>query len=119
ELIQEFSLERVNKSGAKFDVKKAFWFNHHYLMEADDAELAEKLMPLASNFNIETDIEYLKKAIHLMKEKINFLPQMFTEGIYFFNDPETYNEEMLAKKLNPETMEILNQIYADYQGNLS
>ena len=53
-----------------------------------------------------------------MKEKINFLPQMFTEGIYFFKDPETYNEEMLAKKLTPETLEILKQIDADYQSDL-
>ena len=46
ELIEQFSLERVSKSGAKFDYEKGKWFNHQYLQLRSNEELAEQFMPI-------------------------------------------------------------------------
>ena len=69
ELIEAFTLERVGKSGSKFDPDKAKWYNQHYLREKGDAELAELVQPLLKEKGIDASAEYMTKVIALMKER--------------------------------------------------
>ncbi|MFB6305490.1 MAG: glutamate--tRNA ligase [Flavobacteriales bacterium] len=110
ELIDQFSLDRVGKAGAKFDVNKAKWYNEQFLKSKDDAELAEhvKNHPKIKDKNI--DKEYLENVCRLMKERATFPGDMINEGMYFFEKPEEYDEKTLKKKWKEETPKILKEL---------
>src|SRR5688572_13343006 len=72
ELVEAFSLERVSKSGAKFDPEKAKWYNQQYIRKKDDAYLAESFLPALKENGISADKEYIEKVCGLIKEKATF-----------------------------------------------
>ncbi|MBU6324378.1 MAG: glutamate--tRNA ligase [Bacteroidetes bacterium] len=114
ELIEAFSLEKVSKSGAKFDLDKALWFNHHYLMERDPVAIAEELLPIAQSAGFDPDLTYLSAVVSLMREKVNFPKEIIRDGSYFFRDPEVYDQGALAKKWKPETPEFMRKLADTY-----
>ena len=103
DLIEAFSLEKVSKSGAKFDVQKAFWFNQQYMQQKTAAEVAAMIKPQMINLGHEAADEYLEQVVLLMREKVQFARDIITEGIYFFDEPNSYEEDVVAKKWKPET----------------
>ncbi|CAM4320888.1 glutamate--tRNA ligase [Cytophagaceae bacterium 50C-KIRBA] len=103
ELIAAFSLERINKAGAKFDVKKAQWFNEQYLKQHDAKELAATYLP-----SIET--EKGEAYVHLFLDRITF-PQQLGQMVQEFSEfPESYDEAVLSSKWNAETKQALELI---------
>src|SRR5690554_1732133 len=84
ELTEVFDLSRVNKAGAKFDPEKNKWFNHQYLMRKSDEELAELLLPELRKKGIETDIKEVAKVITLVKDRANFVTELYDLADYFF-----------------------------------
>ena len=103
ELIQEFSLERVSKSGAKFDLQKALWFNQQYLQQKPLNEQYEILKPLIDAKGYDTCQEYVEQVVVLMREKVQFVKDVVEEGYYFFEAPKQYDEEVVRKKWKAET----------------
>lgn len=100
ELIEAFTLEKVNKSGAKFDPDKAKWFNQQYLRMRSNAELAD-LFKVAVEKRMGTpwnDMVYLEKVCHLIKEKAHFVSEFWDIGSFFFIAPEKYDEGVIQKK---------------------
>ena len=104
ELIEDFSLERVNKSGAKFDPEKTKWFNQHYLRLKPDAELANHLKNiLRTEFNFSNDDhrmqdDFLLKAVPLLKERVQFEHEMLEVGRYLLFKPTEYDQQVISKK---------------------
>ncbi len=112
ELIEAFSLEKVSKSGAKFDVPKSLWFNQQYLQKKAPKDIMEMLRPNFAHAGYSADDSYLEKIIALIREKVSFAKEIVTEAGYFFNDPATYDADVIAKKWKPETSSRL-QGFAD------
>lgn len=110
ELVKEFSLDRVSKSGAKFDVQKAFWFNQQYLRGKADDELAAALMPFLEKAGVKAEPSYVASACGLMKEKVNFINEIYTEGKYFFESPSQWDETLIRKKFKDFTPGILAEL---------
>lgn len=110
ELIEAFSLERVSKSGAKFDVNKAFWFNHEYLMAEPAENVAAIIEPLLKAKGYDACIEYISSVVSLMREKVNFANEIPEQGYYFFQQPETYNADVVSKKWKADTNMHLSQL---------
>ncbi len=98
ELIQEFSLERVSKSGARFDPEKAKWYNHQYIKKQTDEALADDFLPKLTERGIITSKAYVEKVCGLIKEKAGFLDDFWKLGYFFFERPNTYDAEVLKKK---------------------
>ncbi len=114
-LVDTFGLNRVNKSGARFDPEKAKWYNHQYLQTKNDAELANDLLKYveqhARQFSVQTlDVEYLTKVVGLIKERANFASDLWELGNYFFQSPTEYNEKAVKKQWKEGTSEILSEI---------
>ena len=107
ELIGLFSIERVGKSGAKYDPEKAKWFNHHYLAALPDDELASYLMNVLTDKGISCNIEYVSQVCGLVKERANLLPDLWEQSWFFFKAPETYDEKVIQKIWKPGTTEII------------
>ena len=119
ELVQAFSLERVNKSGARFDPEKTKWYNQHYLQEAPDAELAISFLPIvkAKTENTENaNIGYVTKVVSLIKERAVFVSDFWELSDYFFEAPVAYEEKAAKKQWKEDTAEIMTDLISVIDG---
>lgn len=105
ELVNAFSLDRIVKSGARFDIEKAKWFNQQYLRKEDVTLLANELLPLLKEKGIECDLNKAQTYVELMLERITFLHEVYTSAPFLFNAPTTYDEKVAEKKWNNECEE--------------
>ena len=102
ELIEAFSFERVHKSGAKFDIQKAMWFNQQYLKEKDDATMAAQVQPIFAKKGIEISDEQAIRIVHLLKDRVHFVREIVDESAFLFSAPETYDQDIVSKKWNED-----------------
>lgn len=110
ELIRAFSIERVGKAGSRFNPEKTKWFNHKYLVEKSDTELAKLLRPIVEKNGIETTDAELEKICGLMKNRASFVSDIYEESLFFFKAPETYAEKDVKKHWKPESPDILKEL---------
>lgn len=98
EMIQAFTLERVNKSGAKFDLVKTKWFNHEYLQKYPIDALVSNFKKLLKDKNIDpTSDSYIAKVIELTKDRADFAYELIDHSLYFFEAPLSYDEKAVKK----------------------
>lgn len=115
ELIEAFSLEKVNKSGAKFDPDKAKWFNQQYLRKTSNADLGKlfsviiKVKAKDSLNPITASTQYIESVCHLIKEKAHFVNEFWEIGGFFFTAPEKYDEGVIQKRWNPTTKDFFGK----------
>jgi glutamyl-tRNA synthetase len=102
QLVEKFSLERINKAGARFDYEKAKWFNQQYIMHTPDAVLAAQLYPLSKNKGYDVSEAFLTRFAGLMKERTLFFNEFLEKGYYFFEDVKTYDNDNIKKRWKPE-----------------
>ena len=111
-LISVFDLEKVNSSGAKFDVEKLKWFNHKYLQLKENNSIAEYLIERTAELkNIEPLV--VEKAVELTKERANTLTEVWPLCSYLFVRPNEYNEKSLKKISSTLTIKILEELCAE------
>jgi glutamyl-tRNA synthetase len=125
ELIDGFSIDKVGKSGSKFDPDKAKWFNHQYLVKKTDQELAGLYVEELKSRKIEIDIQKAIKIVALIKERANTIKEFWEHSYFFFDSPQSYDEKMRSKVWKPETSDfmrsfigILEQIYIFHSANI-
>ncbi len=110
ELIEAFSLEKIGKSGSKFDPEKTKWFNHQYLTRKSDDELAKLFMPVLQQKNITVSHEYVKKIMGQIKERAHFINDFWELSEYFFIAPTVYDEKMVKKNWKEGTAEKITEL---------
>jgi len=115
ELVETFTLERVGKSGSKFDPDKAKWFNQHYLRLQPNSELAEQLIPHLKGEGIDADADYVERVVELLKERAVFVKDML-EGVYLFKRPESYDDQTQKKKWKEQTPAIMRELMEIFAG---
>ncbi len=117
ELINSFSLERVNKSGAVFDLQKLHWLNAEYLRKKSVAELLEMLKTeiLKSKFNNHNySDDFLTLIIEAMKERVSFIKEFIDTCPYFYEAPTEYEQKAVEKNWKPETPEHLEKLKEEF-----
>lgn len=116
ELIENFSIERIHKAGAKFNYDKALWFNHEWIKRSSAAYLAKYVKPLLANKGIYPDSdEKLEKVIELVKERCTLLNDFVEQSSFFFTTPESMDTSSIEKKWSAEKydfFETLTDAYA-------
>ena len=110
ELIQAFSLERVGKSGSRFDPEKARWFNQQFLRNRPNSELAEIFAGTLQQKGIASSMEYIEKVIDLVKERVEFAKDFWDQGWFFFSAPDQYDEKVVKKRWKEGTGSILLEL---------
>lgn len=115
ELIEAFSFERVNKSGAKFDPEKTKWFNQQYLRKKSDAELAELFVPILHEKGIHADQKFVENVCKLVKEKAHFVSEFWEGGSYFFIAPTSYDQDVIKKRWNETSAEFIKTLTNIYK----
>ena len=111
ELIKEFSLDRVSKSGAKFDYEKGKWFNHQYLQLKSNEEIAELFMPvLESKVESKKTKAEVAKIVGLVKDRVNFVPELWEQVNFFFIAPTEYDEKSLKKRWKEDSPRHMQEL---------
>lgn len=114
ELIEAFSIERIGKSGTKFDIHKAQWFNQQYMKAKPNEELAGYLNKELDAKGVKIKEEKVLKVVDLMKERLVFPTDFWKEASYFFSSPESYDDQVIQSKWTGEAVEVI----ADFKENL-
>jgi len=117
ELIKAFSIDRINKAGAKFDIEKAKWFNQQYIKLMPDAELGSYLYSDLLNKGIKAEKDYTLRVASAFRERVTFLHELYEKSIYFFIRPESYDEMVVKKKWTAQTVGFLKQYAIDLRKN--
>lgn len=116
ELIKTFSFERVNKAGARFDPEKAKWFNHQYLIQKSDEELARLFTDFMKSKEIDVTSEKALKIVTFMKARVNFIPEIWEKAQFLFVRPDSYDEASVKKFWKEESPAIMKEVIAVLQG---
>ena len=107
ELESVFSLDRIVKSGAKFDINKAQWFNQQYLRKKSVEELRGHLTKYLSDNGIHAADDKITKVTELVKDRIVFPKDLWTHGQVFFEPPKHYDQQIARKKWTPQVADFL------------
>ncbi|MDL2290403.1 glutamate--tRNA ligase [Paludibacteraceae bacterium OttesenSCG-928-F17] len=110
ELIDKFSLDRVSKSGAKFDYEKGKWFNHKYLQMKPDEEIARLFEKDLAEKNITIEFDKLVKIVGLVKERANFVSELWEQTYFFFEAPTEYEEKTVKKRWKEDTAQQMSEL---------
>lgn len=116
ELVKAFSFDRCSKSGAKFDFEKAKWFNHQYIQATSNDVLAQMFRPVLEEHGVTFDADYAAKVIALVKERVNFVKELWQQASFFFEAPASYDEKTVRKRWKAETPEQMRQLAELLQG---
>ncbi|MDR2912922.1 MAG: glutamate--tRNA ligase [Alistipes sp.] len=115
ELISQFSLDRVSKSGARFQPEKARWFNHEYMIRKSDAELTDAFTPILAEKGIAWERPKIERIVGLVKERATFPGDLWELSSYFFLAPTHYDDKAAAKFWkgeNPARIAALKEVLA-------
>ena len=115
ELVQNFDLNRVHKAGAKFDPEKNKWFNHQYLIQQPDANLAKAFTPILTEKGITVEENKLITIVSLIKERAHFVSEFWELSDYFFEAPSSYDEKA-TKNWKEETPALMQNLIAVLEG---
>ncbi|MDL2245433.1 glutamate--tRNA ligase [Parabacteroides sp. OttesenSCG-928-J18] len=111
EMIRLFDLTHCSRSGAKFDIEKGKWFNHQYLQKKDNKEIAELFIPVLKEHGIANiDPLYVEKIAGLMKERVNFVKELWDASAFFFKAPDSYDEKTVKKRWKEDSAAQLTEL---------
>ena len=110
ELIAAFTLDRVGKSGSRFDPDKTKWFNHQYLIKKPDEEIADLFMPFLKDKGIEVVKSQVTKICGMLKDRIHFVSELWNEANFFFEAPTEYDDKFLKKACKEDTAELMGKL---------
>lgn len=122
EMIEQFSLDKLNKAGAVFDPDKLDWFNGQYIRKMDPTALAEHCVPYFEQSGVDVKsfpIEFVHKVLLLEKDRLKKFSEIGERVFYFFHEPE-YDPSLLAWKDTPrETIKANLSKFATFLARIS
>ena len=110
ELAEVFSIERVGKSGSRFDPEKARWFNHQYMMKMDDEDLADLFLPVLVEKGYMTDRDFIVEVIGLVKDRAHFVHELWEQSDFFFKAPDEFNPKAVKKRWKTNSYDQINEL---------
>lgn len=113
ELIEEFSIDRVGKSGARFDPEKARWFNHQYMQTQPVEGIAAEYIKIVESKGCNIDIKNATGLVEMVRERVDFVSELWYQTDFFFKAPEMYDEAAVKKRWkneSPDQMEELREV---------
>ncbi|MBS9774291.1 MAG: glutamate--tRNA ligase [Tenacibaculum sp.] len=110
ELVNQFDLKRVSKSGAKFSPDKAKWFNQQWLQKKSVEELTNLFLPILTEKGISSDKNYVKKVVELVKERAVFVTDLWGLSSFFFENPTEYDAKNVKKVWKEDTSNLMQEL---------
>jgi glutamyl-tRNA synthetase len=115
ELIGLFTIERVGKSGSKFDPEKARWFNHQYISHMPESDLAVYLVAELEKRNICSASEYIIDVLRLIKDRATLLGDLWSNAWFFFQAPQDFDLQVKARVWQEGTSSLIGEFAAEVE----
>ncbi len=116
EMISLFDINRCSKAGAKFDYKKLIWFNHEYVLMKSDEEVAQLFMPELQQRGIEAPLDKVTTIVGLVKNRVNFVKELWDNCHYFFVAPTEYDEKTVKKRWKEDSAKQIAELMEVLRG---
>ena len=110
ELIRAFTIEGINKAGSRFDPEKAKWFNHQYMVLKPDSEIAELFITELQQKGIKAEKDIVIRICRMVKERVNFVREIWDQAWFFFKHPVTYDEKSIKKFWKKDSPDLVLKI---------
>jgi glutamyl-tRNA synthetase len=110
DLIESFDLKRVGKSGAKFNLEKAHWFNQQYMQNKDARELAKTFLPILKQKGIAKSLDFVEKVVSSIKERAVFVNDFWDLSSFFFEAPSSYDTKASKKNWKEGTPLLMEEL---------
>ncbi len=110
ELVAAFDITRCSKAGAKFDFQKGVWFNHEYILRKSDAEIARLFAPIVANNGVDETLECVTQVVSMMKDRVNFVKELWPLCSFFFIPPTEYDEKTVKKRWKPDSAKVMSEL---------
>lgn len=116
ELVNVFDISRCSKAGAKFDFQKGIWFNHEYILRKSDDEIATLFAPIVANNGVNESIERITEVVHMMKDRVNFVNELWPLCSFFFVQPSEYDEKTVKKRWKEYSAQQMTELAEVLEG---
>lgn len=116
ELVQAFDIAKCSKSGAKFDYQKGAWFNHEYILHKTDDEIAGLFAPIVANNGVDESMERITTVVHLMKDRVSFVKELWPLCSFFFVAPTEYEEKTVKKRWKEYSAQQMTELSVVLEG---
>jgi glutamyl-tRNA synthetase len=116
ELSSAFSLERVGKSGSRFDPEKTKWFNHQYLVNKTDEEVATIFNSVLQEKGVSAGTEMVKHICGMVKERCDFVSEIWDQSYFFFVAPSEYDAKVVKKRWKEHVPAMMEEIASFLEG---
>ncbi len=110
ELVDAFDITRCSKAGAKFDYQKGIWFNHEYILQKSDDEIADLFAPIVANNGIDVSLDRVRKVVHMMKDRVNFVKELWPLCSFFFVAPLEYDTKTIRKRWKEYSVQQMTEL---------
>ena len=116
ELVSQFDLGKCSKAGARFDYKKAIWFNHEYILKKNDDEIARLFAPIVAGNGIDEPMERIRQVVAMMKDRVDFVKELWPLCSFFFIPPTEYDEKTVRKRWKEDSPQVMTQLAEILEG---
>jgi glutamyl-tRNA synthetase len=110
ELVEAFDITKCSKSGAKFDYQKGIWFNHEYILRKSDDDIAMLFAPIVANNGVDESFERVRLVVHMMKDRVDFVKELWPLCSFFFIAPTEYDEKTVKKRWKASSPQQMTEL---------
>ncbi len=103
----------------QFDFEKGKWFNHKYIQEVPDATLAEMFKPILKENGVNVEDfsdEYITRAVAMVKDRVNFVRDLWDVTRVFFVAPTEYEEKAVKKRWKEDSPAVMTELVEVLRG---
>ncbi len=116
ELVQAFDLTKCSKAGARFDYQKGIWFNHEYVLHKSAEEIAKLFAPYVVGNGVDESMERITQVTAMMKDRVNFVRELWPLCSFFFIPPVEYDEKTVRKRWKEDSARVMGELAEVLQG---
>lgn len=116
ELVQAFDIHKCSKAGARFDYQKGIWFNHEYMLKKSNEEVANLFAPIVANNGVDESMQRITKVVAMMKDRVNFVKELWPLCSFFFIAPTEYDEKTVKKRWKADSAKVMGELAEVLEG---
>lgn len=110
ELVEAFDIHKCSKAGARFDYQKGIWFNHEYMLKKSNEEVANLFAPIVANNGVDETMERITQVVAMMKDRVNFVKELWPLCSFFFIAPTKYDEKTVKKRWKADSAKVMGEL---------
>ena len=110
ELVEAFDIHKCSKAGARFDYQKGIWFNHEYMLKKSNEEVANLFAPIVANNGVDETMERITEVVAMMKDRVNFVKELWPLCSFFFISPTEYDEKTVKKRWKADSAKVMGEL---------